>query len=83
MNTLVLLSCFFLTLTRCSTIQYMYLFFIAYVTAIESEIPYYEDEAKHYAKAGDMHKAQVMLTKKKLVEKEVLRTRITLVYTQG
>jgi hypothetical protein len=44
---------------------------------------YYEDEAKHYAKAGDMHKAQVMLTKKKLVEKEVLRTRITLVYTQG
>ena len=53
----------------------------AYVTAIESEIPCYEDEARHYAKAGDMHKAQVMLTKKKLVEKEVLIIRITHKYT--
>lgn len=47
----------------------------AYVKAIEEEIPRYEEEAKYLAKAGDMHKAQVMLTKKKHVEKELAAIR--------
>lgn len=31
----------------------------------------YEEEARHLAKLGDMHKAQIILTKKKHAEKEV------------
>ncbi|XP_063404578.1 coiled-coil and C2 domain-containing protein 1-like isoform X3 [Mytilus trossulus] len=46
-----------------------------YVKSIEAEIPQYEEEARFFAKAGDMHKAQVMLTKKKHVEKELAAIR--------
>lgn len=46
-----------------------------YVKSIETEIPQYEEEARFFAKAGDMHKAQVMLTKKKHVEKELAAIR--------
>lgn len=31
----------------------------------------YEEEARHLAKLGDMHKAQIILTKKKHAEREV------------
>ncbi|VDI11101.1 coiled-coil and C2 domain-containing protein 1 [Mytilus galloprovincialis] len=46
-----------------------------YVKSIEAEIPQYEEEARYFAKGGDMHKAQVMLTKKKHVEKELAAIR--------
>jgi hypothetical protein len=37
----------------------------------------YEEEARHLAKLGDMHKAQVILTKKKHAEKEVFLINFT------
>lgn len=45
--------------------------FIAYVRQVEREIPAFEEEGKYLAKSGDMHKAQVMLTKVKHAQKEV------------
>ena len=38
---------------------------------IEKDIVMYGEEGKNYAQRGDMQKAQLMLTKKKLAEKEV------------
>ena len=38
---------------------------------IEHDIVMYGEEGKNYAQHGDMQKAQLMLTKKKLAEKEV------------
>ena len=38
---------------------------------IENDIVMYGEEGKSYAQHGDMQKAQLMLTKKKLAEKEV------------
>lgn len=32
----------------------------------------YEEEARHLTKLGDMHKAQIILTKKKHAEREVI-----------
>ncbi|OWF41938.1 Coiled-coil and C2 domain-containing protein 1-like [Mizuhopecten yessoensis] len=43
----------------------------AYVQQVEQEIPAYEEEARHYTKGGDMHKAQMMLNKIKHAEKEL------------
>ncbi|XP_060077297.1 coiled-coil and C2 domain-containing protein 1-like isoform X2 [Ylistrum balloti] len=43
----------------------------AYVHQVEQEIPAYEEEARHFTKAGDMHKAQMMLNKIKHAEKEL------------
>lgn len=43
----------------------------AYVQQVEQEIPGYEEEARHFTKAGDMHKAQMMLNKIKHAEKEL------------
>ncbi|XP_033729261.1 uncharacterized protein LOC117318366, partial [Pecten maximus] len=43
----------------------------AYVQQVDQEIPAYEEEARHHAKAGDMHKAQMMLNKIKHAEKEL------------
>ena len=38
---------------------------------IENDIVMYGEEGKNYAQHGDIQKAQLMLTKKKLAEKEV------------
>lgn len=43
----------------------------AYVEVVKEEMPSYETEARQLAKIGDMQKAQMMLTKKKMAEKEV------------
>ena len=42
-----------------------------YLNVIENDIIMYGEEGKQYAQHGDMQKAQLMLTKKKLAEKEV------------
>lgn len=42
-----------------------------YLNVIEHDIVMYGEEGKNYAQHGDMQKAQLMLTKKKLAEKEV------------
>ncbi|KAJ8305464.1 hypothetical protein KUTeg_016009 [Tegillarca granosa] len=44
----------------------------AYVRQVEREIPAFEEEGRYLAKSGDMHKAQVMLTKVKHAQKEVI-----------
>ena len=46
-------------------------FFIEYVKHVEEDIVAYTTEGKQFAQHGDMQKAQLMLTKKKLAEKEV------------
>jgi hypothetical protein len=38
---------------------------------VDEDIVAYATEGKQYAQHGDMQKAQLMLTKKKLAEKEV------------
>lgn len=43
----------------------------AYVRQVEREIPAFEEEGRYLAKSGDMHKAQVMLTKVKHAQKEL------------
>lgn len=42
-----------------------------YVETVREDMMSYEEEARHLAKLGDMHKAQIILTKKKHAEKEV------------
>ena len=43
----------------------------AYVLLVDKDVISYAEEAKQFAQHGDMQKAQLMLTKKKLAEKEV------------
>ncbi|KAK3090097.1 hypothetical protein FSP39_009170 [Pinctada imbricata] len=45
----------------------------SYARQVIEDLPSYEEEARHLAKLGDMHKAQVMLTKKKHAEKEKIQ----------
>ncbi|XP_048761328.1 coiled-coil and C2 domain-containing protein 1-like isoform X2 [Ostrea edulis] len=45
---------------------------IKYVEVVMKDMAAYEEEARHLAKLGDMHKAQIILTKKKHAEKEIL-----------
>lgn len=47
------------------------LFTAAYVNKVEAEVPHFAAEAQQLAKQGDIQKAQTILTKKKLAEKEV------------
>ncbi|XP_061182028.1 coiled-coil and C2 domain-containing protein 1-like [Saccostrea echinata] len=44
---------------------------IKYVEIVMKDMVAYEEEARHLAKLGEMHKAQVILTKKKHAEKEI------------
>ncbi|KAL5022471.1 hypothetical protein ScPMuIL_001626 [Solemya velum] len=46
-----------------------------YVSEIEAEIPDYDAEARHLAQQGDIQKAQIILTKKKMAEKELAAIR--------
>ncbi|KAL4236983.1 Coiled-coil and C2 domain-containing protein 1A [Mactra antiquata] len=46
-----------------------------YVRVVEEDIIAYTNEGKQFAQHGDMQKAQLMLTKKKLAEKEVAAIR--------
>ncbi|XP_064604188.1 coiled-coil and C2 domain-containing protein 1-like isoform X2 [Liolophura sinensis] len=50
----------------------------AYVLQLEADSPAYEEEARQLARQGDMQKAQIVLTKKRLVDKEldVIRKKI-------
>lgn len=52
---------------------YRFLFcrFKEYVETVKADMAAYEEEARHLAKLGDMHKAQIILTKKKHAEREV------------
>lgn len=45
--------------------------FKEYVETVKADMAAYEEEARHLAKLGDMHKAQIILTKKKHAEREV------------
>ena len=49
-----------------------------YVETVREDMMSYEEEARHLAKLGDMHKAQIILTKKKHAEKEVKYVKIIL-----
>ena len=49
-----------------------------YVETVREDMMSYEEEARHLAKLGDMHKAQIILTKKKHAEKEVCYVKIFL-----
>lgn len=44
---------------------------IKYVETVKADMAAYEEEARHLAKLGDMHKAQIILTKKKHAEREI------------
>jgi len=44
---------------------------LGYVQQVDAEIVAYGEEARLLTQHGDMQKAQLMLTKKKLAEKEV------------
>lgn len=45
--------------------------FKEYVETVKADMAAYEEEARHLANLGDMHKAQIILTKKKHAEREV------------
>lgn len=45
--------------------------FEEYVETVKADMAANEEEARHLAKLGDMHKAQIILTKKKHAEREV------------
>lgn len=52
-------------------LQVSFCLFEEYVETVKADMAAYEEEARHLAKLGDMHKAQIILTKKKHAEREV------------
>lgn len=54
----------------------MLMLFAEYVKIVDEDILAYTDEGRQFAQHGDMQKAQLMLTKKKLAEKEVCQRQI-------
>lgn len=54
----------------------MLMLFAEYVKIVDEDILAYTDEGRQFAQHGDMQKAQLMLTKKKLAEKEVCQRQV-------
>ena len=51
--------------------EYAFFILTAYLAVVKKEVVDFEQEARQYARLGEVQKAEVFMTKKKYAEKEV------------